>query len=252
MRARSKKRKRPSLFFRVLTLLVLLLVILAGLYYFLSLPIWKITRLSVDGAQILSADEIRNLSGIPLSENIFFTNFVRARENLQKITAIKDFHLFRVPPGTVLIRIYERKPVAVLVLKNRSAIVDKEGFILNWNSRLTLNIPHLTDLPVISGIGTEEAGKEEKINPRISALLSEIILELSNLNGSRQIQLETGGFKKISFLLNDILRVKIGRDEEIRKKITVFKRLLPVIANKWEQVEYVDVRFPNNPVIKFR
>jgi cell division septal protein FtsQ len=70
--------------------------------------------------------------------------------------------------------------------------------------------------------------------------------------GSRQIQLETGGFEKISFLLNDLLRVKVGRDENVKEKMGVFKRLLPVIADKWSQVEYVDVRYPDNPVVKYK
>jgi cell division protein FtsQ len=219
------------------------------LYYILSLPIWKIEVITVDGANLLSADEIRDLSGIPLSENLFMTSFARARSNLKKISAIAEFHLYRIPPGTVLIRIRERKPIAVIVFQNRSVVIDDEGYILNRNPNLSFNVPNLTELPVVSGVQSEEAISTEKIDPAYSKVVRDIISELSSLFGSRRIHLDIGAFKNISLLLDDILRVKIGRGENIQRKMEVFKALLPVINNRWSQIEYVDVRFPDNPVI---
>jgi cell division protein FtsQ len=245
------KKKRP-LRFRLFLFLFLLLPLSVGGYYALSLPIWKIQEVVVNGANMLSAEEIKDLSGVPISENLFLTGFARVRNNLGKITAIKEFHIYRIPPATVLIRIKERKPIAVVILKDKSAIVDKEGFILNRNPNLTLNVPNMTELPVVSGVVTSESPGEEKIDSPVSRLIAEIIVELSNLLGSRHIQLEIGGFEKINLLLDDLLRVKIGRDENIKRKMEVFKSLLPVIEGKWTQVEYVDVRYPDNPVVKYR
>jgi len=216
------------------------------------LPLWQIQEVAVTGTKMLSGQEIKELSGIPLAENLFLTSFARTRDNLRKITAIKEFHIFRIPPATVLIRITERKPIAVIMVKDRSAIIDVDGYILNRNPNLTLNVPDLTNLPVISGLDSSEVETGERIDPQVSRLVASIIVELANLLGSSQIQLETGGFAKINFLLNDILRVKLGRDDQIERKMSVFKRLLTVIAGKWDQVEYIDVRYPDNPVIKYK
>jgi cell division protein FtsQ len=249
LKARTKRKRRRFNLFNF----ILLLTAAGGLVYgLLALPIWKIQEVAVSGAKMLSADEIRDLSGIPLSENLFLSSFTHARNNFNRIAAIESFHIFRIPPGTVLIRIKERKPVAVVVLKNRSALVDEKGYILNCNPNLTLNVPNITEMPVISGLGTYEVMQGERIDAKTSRLISAIVLELSSRLGSRRIQLELGGFEKISFLLDDILRVKIGRDEEVQRKMEVFKSLLPRITGRWAQVEYVDVRYPDNPVIKFR
>jgi len=223
-----------------------------AVHYVLSLPIWKIQEVRVTGANMLSAEEIRDLSGVPLSENLFLTSFARTDNNLKRISAIKEYRIYRIPPATVLIKITERKPIAVVIFKGRSVIVDEDGAILNRNPNLTLNVPNLEDLPVISGLGTGEVAGEEKVDPKLSHLISGVIIELSSLLGSRRIQLELGGFEKISFLLDDMLRVKVGRDENVIRKMEVFKALLPVIANRWAQVEYVDVRYPDNPVIKYK
>jgi cell division protein FtsQ len=252
------KRKRKKTFrFRFFLLLFFSGLAAITLYYLLSLPVWKIQEVVVHGAVMLSAEEIKDLSGVPVSENLFLSNFSRVRENLRKVTAIKDFHVWRIPPATVLIRITERKPIAVVMIKNKSTIIDEEGYILNRNAGLTLNIAHLTELPVISGtqqlLGTSfEVETENRIAPAVARLITEIIFELSSLLGSRNLQIETQDFEKISFLLDDILRVKIGRDENVKRKMEVFKKLFSLIADKWMRVEYVDVRFPDNPVIKFK
>lgn len=234
---RARKKKRPRLLF----ILIVLIAIVIGGFYILSLPIWKIQEVVVSGANMLSAEEIRDLSGVPISDNLFFTSFARVRSNLSRISAIKQFHIYRIPPATVYIKIIERKPIAIVMLKDKSAVVDEEGCILNRNANLTLNVPNMTDLPVISGVGTAEFSQ-----------VSELVVELSKLLGSRRIQLETGGAEKINLLLDDILRVKIGRDEDIKRKMEVFKALLKVIEGRWTEVEYVDVRFPDNPVVKFK
>ncbi len=225
---------------------------LAAGYLFLSLPIWRITEISVGGTEMLVPGEIKDLSGLPLGDNLFFSSFARTRDNLRKITAIKEFHIYRIPPATVLVNLKERKPIAVLVLKSKSAVIDADGYVLNRNPSLTLNVPNMTELPVISGIGSAEYNGEEQVNPQATKLIVEIISELSSLLGSRHLQLATGGFDQISFSLDDILLVKVGRNENVRRKMDVFKELLPEIEGRWDQVAYVDVRYPDNPVIKFK
>ncbi len=248
-RRQAKKPKKPkSLRLRLFLFILFLLLASAAVYLIMALPIWKIQDVSVIGTRMLSAEEIKDLSGIPLSENLFLTSFARARENLRKIAAIRDFHIYRIPPGTVLIKVEERKPIAVVVDQGRSTIIDADGYILNRNPNLTLNVPYLTDLPVISGL----AMGGEKIDPKAVHVLKDVLVELANIFGSRRTNLELGGMQNISFLLDDILRVKLGRDDDIARKMEVFKALLPEIEGRWQKVEYVDVRYPDDPVIRFK
>jgi cell division protein FtsQ len=238
---------------RPLYVTLLFLVAFAGLgVYLLTLPIWEIKEVVVNGARMLSDQEVKALAGIPLSENLFFTSFSRARTNLGKITAIKRTRFYRIPPATVLISITERKPIAAMVFPKRSVIIDREGFIINRNPNITLNIPNMADLPVVSGIKEKEVLKVDRIDGRVSQTVSDIILKLSPYLESRKMQLELGGLENVSFLLDDLLRVKVGRAEQIKRKMEVFEDLLPVVEGKWAEVEYVDVRFPDNPVIRYK
>ena len=234
----------------MITLAFLFMFVLAG-YYILNLPIWKIKEVVVNGTRILSAEEIKALAGIPLSENLFFTSFSRARSNLGKIPGIKQARFYRIPPATVLISITERRPVATVVFPRKSVIIDEEGYILNRNPNISLNIPNLADLPVITGI-SEEALSSDRIEGEAAQVISHILSKLARFLESRRLQLELGGLENVSFLLDDLLRVRVGDTEQVKRKMEVFEALLPQIEGRWPQVEYMDVRFPDNPVIKFK
>ena len=256
MKARTKRKRRQNKpqprSVRIIKFVVSILALIGVGAYILSLPIFDIKDVVVNGAQMLSADEVRALAAIPLSENLFFAKFSRAEENLSKIHAIEEVRFYRIPPGTVLINIKERKPIAALLFQDKSAIIDGEGYILNRNSNMTLNIPNQADLPVITGIGENEALDGNKVDNRVSYLISQVILKLSKYLDSERIKLELGGLKNVSLILDDLLWVKFGETEGMRRKMAVFVALLPEIAGKWSKVEYVDVRYPENPVIKYK
>ncbi|MBU1027279.1 MAG: FtsQ-type POTRA domain-containing protein [Candidatus Margulisbacteria bacterium] len=248
-KGRRRKKKRKFSF----PLFFLFLFLIAGLgYYILTLPIWGIKDVVVNGTKMLSDDEIRAMAAIPLSENLFFANFSRASKNLSNITPIKNFRLYRIPPGTVLISIEERQPIATIVFAKKSIIIDEQGFVLNRNPKISLTVANMADLPVVSGINEKDVLKDDHVDAEIAGLISDIISKLSRYLESSRIQLELGGLKNVSFLLDDILQVKVGSSEQVKRKMEVFGALLPVISGKWPQVAYVDVRYPDNPVIRYK
>ena len=232
-------------------LLILILSIMA-IAYFLNLPIWSIREVAVSGAKILSADEIKALSGIPLNENLFFANFSQAENNLRKIGAIKTFKIRRFPPATVIIEINERLPMAAVIFPDQSIIIDSDGYIINQNPNLTLNIPNMIDLPIIAGVDQNELLKNNQIDQKTVATISSIIQRLSRFTELKKLQFNLGGLEEMDLLLDDILKVKLGDVEELETKMKTFEKLIARVSGQWSQIEYIDVRYPNEPVIKFK
>lgn len=254
MRSKSKPKAKPKPRKQWPRYVIVLMVIgsIALGVYGLTLPIWDIKEVVINGARMLSDEEIRTMASIPVSENLFFTNFFRAKSNLSKITAIKSFRIYRMPPATVLINIKEREPIATVVFPERSYLIDDQGYLINRNPNITLNISNLAGLPIVSGIKEDQILKAEKVDDKNARVIAEIIAKLSPFLEAGKMQLELGGLEKVSFLLDDLLKVKLGEAEEIKRKMEVFEGLLPVISGQWTEVEYIDVRFPDNPVIKFK
>ncbi|MBU1867061.1 MAG: cell division protein FtsQ/DivIB, partial [Candidatus Margulisbacteria bacterium] len=117
---------------------------------------------------------------------------------------------------------------------------------------LNLHLANSVELPVISGLGTIEISWNRRITPKLAYLINDTVVELAHLLGSRRINLEVGSYRRISILLDDVLRINLGQDTLIKTKIAVVKRLLPLIGGRWNEVEYIDVRFPETPVIKYK
>ncbi|OGC24829.1 hypothetical protein A2291_02350 [candidate division WOR-1 bacterium RIFOXYB2_FULL_42_35] len=245
---KSRRRRKGRLF-----VWLFFLILLIGLtYYILSLPIWQIKYVVVNGTQMLSANEIRTMASVPLSGNLFFSNLSRTKSNLKSITAISDFNIYRIPPATILINIKERQPVAAIVFSDQSFFIDEQGYVLNRNPNLSLNIPNLPDLPVIAGMDRAAVLKVDRLDNKIARVVLEVVVKLARFLDLKNIRLELAGVDNITLLLDDVLRVKLGDYNDIQKKMQVFKALLPVMAGRWSSVVYVDVRYPDNPVIKYK
>ncbi|MFH1389659.1 MAG: FtsQ-type POTRA domain-containing protein [Candidatus Margulisiibacteriota bacterium] len=249
MKARSRKKRSR---FQAIAALFFLLALTGIGYYGLSLSIWNIQEIAVEGTSMISPQELRELSGLPIGQNLFFANFRPARDRLNQVGALKQSRISRRPPATVLISVEERQPVAILVIDGRFTIVDREGIILNNEPDLNLHLANSVELPVISGLGTSEISWNRRITPKLAYLINDTVVELAHLLGSRRINLEVGSYRRISILLDDVLRINLGQDTLIKTKIAVVKRLLPLIGGRWNEVEYIDVRFPETPVIKYK
>lgn len=250
MKARTNKRPRINQG-RLCFVLLCFFALLFGCHYFLTLPIWQINTVVVKGAKMLLPEEIKTMAAVPPSSNLFFTSLKRTKTNLKKISAIKSFSIFRIPPGTILLNISERAPIATMLFANKSVIIDQDGYILNANPNLTLNIPALIDFPVILVGGQITTSEADRVDEKSARIAWDIITQLSKFFQAKRIKLDLGGLDNLSFLLDDRLKVKLGDSENINGKMRIFETLFPQIANQWQQVEYVDVRFVNNPVIKF-
>ncbi|MFA6548545.1 MAG: FtsQ-type POTRA domain-containing protein [Candidatus Margulisiibacteriota bacterium] len=251
MKARSKrprKKRRPRLGF----ILLLIFLILCGTAYLLSLPIWQIRDVVVNGVSMLSEKDVRAMAGVPISENLFYASLARAKSNLKKITAIKEVRFYRIPPATILINITERKPVAAIVFTGKSAVIDADGYIINHNANVDLNIPNMVNLPVITGLQEKDVLKAEKVGADLMRVVEDILLKLSPFLESKRLQLDMRDADAIELHLDDILLVKIGDEREIGRKMKVFEMLLKEIEGKWPRVEYIDVRLPSSPVIRYR
>ena len=252
--AKKKKRirKKKPLQIRFFTFLIFLAILIFGGIYVIQLPIFEIREVVVNGCGMLAPEEIRALAGVPLSENLFFANLSRARSNLKKVTPIKKASFYRIPPATILINIEEREPMAAIIFPQRSIIIDEEGIVLNRNPNLRLDITNVEELPVVTGMRQSDIWQKDRIDNKAAQVVSDIINKLSPYLELRSMQIELGNLSKINFLLDDLLKVKVGDANNISKKMGVFQTLLPEIAGKWDRVIYVDVRYPDYPVIKFK
>lgn len=250
MRTRRPRSKKKG--FRPFRLVLLLFVGAGIIAYLLSLPIFEIKEVVVNGAKMLDPDQVRTLAAIPLGENLFYVDLGRSRANLQKINAVKTIKFFRLPPSTILINVTERQPVASLIFPNRSVFIDEDGYILNQNDNLKLDMINLAELAVVTGLSERAVMETSQVDKEMAGLVLQLITRLKQFLPGSHLQIDLASFDNISFQLDDLLLVRLGSTDQLARKMEVFEGLLPQVAGKWPEVTYIDVRLPDCPVIRFR
>ena len=144
-------------------------------------PVFSIDTIEVVGNDLVNAEEIIILAGLQKGDNILTADIVGTRERMSLDRRFDRVFLTRHFPDTIQIHIRERKLVALVKL-DRLYGVDSNAEIIPLPAAA-----HLPDLPVITGVMTQQ---EVKVDQRSAGRqLFESIRDsmLTNLNLGRAI-----------------------------------------------------------------
>jgi cell division septal protein FtsQ len=118
-----------------------------------------------------------------------------------------------------------------------------DGKILNSEQ---LKPESLAFLPELTGVK-----KFDDLKP-ILADVQYFLEQMSHFVQAQTIQFDASDKLNWEMLWNQKLLIKIGDTSELPEKIRVLKGLYPVILSKSTQIQYIDLRAPQNATIKYR
>jgi cell division protein FtsQ len=107
----------------------------------------------IEGRQNAPLELIRSALGVARGDAMLAFSPAAARERLETIAWIERAHVERRLPGTILVRLTERRAFAIWQHQNRFAIVDREGRIVQ-----TERLDAFGPLPLLVGAGAEKHG----------------------------------------------------------------------------------------------
>lgn len=174
---RNKERRRKTvrrwlMHFERIALVILCWCGAVGLLFggylaVVGLPLFAVEEVVVHGElQMLSADIIRDLSGIERGGNVFHVAVADVHQRLQANPWIAEVAVRRKLPHTIWIYVSERTPAAILNLHGLY-LVDEDGTIFK-----TWEPGDPSDLPVLSGVTDVQVDAEGYgRSPQVRALL---------------------------------------------------------------------------------
>lgn len=239
-------------FITLLVLIIFFFFISSLITLFISLPVFRINKAIVEGNNLLSSKDVLQFAKVPYGEKIFLYDFKKIRENILQMPAVLDSRISRKLPDTLKLIVIERKIIAVVLFKGRPLFIDKEGIILNAKD-IKLNFPNVEDLPVIVGLNANRIYKQEKyyIEENIARLLSDLISRLKDFFDPKRIQIDVSREDDIVLWIDDLIKVKFGDTKNIPEKVKSFYAIYARAEREQKKIEYIDVRFLNNLVVKF-
>ena len=141
---------RPTRFLRWLIILALLGLFLFGIQNAYSAltesDLFRLEEISVIGNEMLTSREIVARSGLDVGANLFDTDLLSATQMLTAHPLVRGALLLRQPPGSLVITIDERRPLALLLTPKGLKGLDEEGMLCTLP-------PVPLDLPIVTHTG---------------------------------------------------------------------------------------------------
>jgi len=226
-------------------LLFMLILFITGLLFIKS-SYFTVGSVIVEGNKYISIEEVYRIADIPESINIFSLNTANINTRLKNDLRIAETDVSRKFPGTIVIHIKERNPMAYVASNYGFVEIDKQGVVL----AVYKNLKQIK-VPMITGVRLEHEYISDTVaNPSIK----NILMYLSLLNEVTLNQLSEINIKSpeefVVYTINSI-PIRLGTGERLADKAKLTNDILHELSDKKVVVEYIDLTYAS-PVIKFK
>lgn len=243
----SHARKR-----RLFSISIFILVLLLCVYLFLHSSVFKVDKVYASGMIKVSQEEILALAGINTGQNIFSVDAALVSKAVKAHPMVKSAQLVRHLPHDLEIKVVERQVWALVPYHNIMLFLDDEGVCIDRVAGVAIEEYPLLTMELLP----ERVNLGQAVYPaavqQIKKLWDTMGEERKNISefhyrtNSDEIVLYTRAGTEIRF----------GKLERIDEKITyikaVFKMEEDMKKEGREVLEYVDLSFDGEPVMKAR
>lgn len=118
-------------------------------------PGLSVQEIRIEGREFAPREALLAAIGITPGEAILDFEPSAARQRLEQIAWVESAHVERRLPGTILIRITERRAFAVWQREGRFSVIDREGRVM-----ATERLEAFGPLPLVVGLGAERVAAQ--------------------------------------------------------------------------------------------
>ncbi len=210
-----------------------------GLESFFKDPRYQITEIQVYNQNLFSKQEVVAMSG--LSPGMFWFDFsvAKAANEIERNPNIKRAQVERSLPNKVVLKVVERRPVALLKGKRQDFLLDEEGVVLPMRFDVSGTLPLFLGL----NIREDNVGKTLE-NQQVQNALN--FLEAtwdSNLSLDLEVvKIDLSHKNRLDVLTQEGLKVWVG-DGDYFQKLERLGRVVADLQKKGESADLIDLRF---------
>ncbi len=221
MLLREQKKERMRILRTRAVLIVLTVIVLAVLLMFMT-PIFNISRITVQGNQVVSTEDVNaRLSDIK-GLNLFSVSDSDISDRLKDIAYIDGISVakYLIPP-TLKITVNEYKPSGVLILNGKDVIIDNNMRVVSDNGGVSSEgVPEIRGLDIKKyTVGdvlvSEDAEKDEIINICIDVMRQVGMLDKTDY-------IDVSDKTNITFGYDDRIDAFCGTKLDLERKIRMF------------------------------
>ncbi|MGH2749096.1 MAG: cell division protein FtsQ/DivIB [Actinomycetota bacterium] len=229
--------RRKATFVRLSVLLAVAFAVWAAFFS----PLLAVRNVRVVGARHVSSADVARVAHLDESDNLLLVSPTEIAERVQTLPWVKSVDVDRALPGTVRVKIVERKPALALSLGAARWTIDARGRVLKSGAR--------SSLPTLAG--AEVSGVEpgaRLTTPEFSGALKTFRSMPRSLR-ARLGAIFVPSAERITLSLKDGTQIRYGAARQLKAKHEVLKALLARLVARGASAAYIDVRVPANPAV---
>lgn len=233
--ARGRKRKLLTV---AGTLVLLALLVWAAFWS----PLLSVRDVKLTGAQHTTADEVAAAAGLGSEDNLLLLSADEVVAAARTLPWVADAEVERRLPGTVKVKVVERKPALVVSLGLARWTIDARGHVLETGESEP-------GLPVVGGVEVGAIKPGVKLD---APVIREVLATWRSLPKrlAQDVQaIFAPTLERISFTLVDGTQIRYGAAERLDAKNEVLMALRKRLDEEGRMTSYIDVRVPTSPAV---
>lgn len=237
-------------FRKIFSFAILLLVLLISLYLFAHSSFFNLEEIYTTGLVQLSEDEVLSYSRIEIGQNIFEVDNKLTIRTLEVHPMVKEVEIIRHLPRTLEIKVLEREIWALIPCGNEFLCIDDEGVVIDRRINMDLmKYPLIT----ISNL-PERVNLGQVIEPNGILLIKDVWQALNNSARESISDFHLNDKEELIIYTSYGTEIRFGNEERLEDKATFIHDILKLEnefnQNGTEVLEYIDLRFKGQPVVK--
>ncbi|PKM77641.1 MAG: hypothetical protein CVU90_06050 [Firmicutes bacterium HGW-Firmicutes-15] len=232
---------------------LLIFTLILSAYLFMHSSIFKVERIEVQGNDKVSREEALALSGLDQGINIFELDGDLSSKAIENHPMVKKAEIVRQLPRTLVIKITERQIWAVIPYRGVFLCIDDTGVCFDkLNNTLINNYPIIT-----MDLMPEYVNLGQAVNNQATDMVRQVWQAIPD--GDRQKLSEFHYVNKENTLKIYTINgteIRFGNLERLEEKGKTLTQVIQIEDNFKKQgkdvLEYIDMRFKGEPVVKTR
>lgn len=216
-------------------------VVAAGIWIAFGSPLLKVRDVVVVGGAHVSGADVAAIAGLDDSDNLLLLSTAQVARKVEELPWVHSAKVNRKLPGTVRVRVVERRAAVTLDTDEGRWKLDRLGHVLESGSG--------SGLTVLTGVSAGAVEPGDRIDePEIESALA-AWRSLSPRIRKRIAVVLAPTPERITLSFADGTQVRYGAAESMKAKNEVLGVLLREMQARGERAGYIDVRVPTSPAV---
>ncbi|MDR1205342.1 MAG: FtsQ-type POTRA domain-containing protein [Peptococcaceae bacterium] len=216
-------------------------------YYIANSAFFNLNSIEFRGLQSLDSAALQELSGVVLGVNSLKIPAREVEERIEINPFVKEAKVQLILPAKLLITVTERQPLAQVVLSDRVLAVSLDGVCLQRNLAVNPALPIITEAVIES-----EGNPGDRFTGDGLTAALELIDRLDPYFLESIQEFRASSSWELTLVTHQGVLVRFGPAENLERKLGYYETILLKNNSQYNggTVEYVDLRYEAQPVVK--